>query len=171
MRLGEVTAMPEPCGGQDEGPYRRVRAACCHAVVPVPPSVLTPIAPQRCRELLESGYVGRVVIPIDTLPTALPVIYRVVGDTIAFRTAIGTKLTAALNHTTVGFEVDDFDRDRRAGWSVLVTGVAHVVINPTTIAELDRADVPTWMAAESLCYVQIDIERVSGRRLEPAGQE
>lgn len=132
----------------------------------VPPSVLSTLPPQRCRELLVENDVGRVVIPIDELPTALPVCYRVVGDAIVFRTAIGTKLTAALSHATVGFEVDAIDRDEHAGWSVLVTGIAHLVINPARITELDRAEIPTWMATEALCYVEISIGRISGRLLQ-----
>lgn len=131
--------------------------------------MLSQLAPERCRELLASEDVGRVVIPNPTRPTALPVTYRVVGDAIVFRTTVGTKLTAALDHATVGFQVDQIDHERHTGWSVLATGIAHVVINPATIAELDRADVPTWIATGSLCYVEIDIQRVSGRIMERPG--
>lgn len=134
--------------------------------MPVPESVLSTIPAQRCRELLAGYDVGRVVIPIDTLPTALPVTYRLVDGVIVFRTAIGTKLTAALDHAIVGFEVDDVDHQWHTGWSVLVTGRAQLVINPARIAQLDAADIPTWMAADRLCYVQIGIDRISGRRLE-----
>lgn len=131
--------------------------------------MLSQLPPERCRELLESADVGRVVIPNPARPTALPVTYRVVGDSIVFRTTIGTKLTAALDHATVGFQVDDIDHERHTGWSVLATGVAHVIINPATMAELDRADVPTWIASEGLCYVEIDIQGISGRVMERPG--
>jgi uncharacterized protein len=58
------------------------------------------------------------------------------GDTIVFRTDPGTKL----NHgprARVSFEVDSFDRARRAGWSVVATGRLEEV-TPYDAATFER---------------------------------
>ena len=74
----------------------------------------------ECHALLATAQIGRVVLSIDALPAALPVNYRLIDDAIVFRTAPGTKLTAALRHTVVGFELDEIDPATRSGWSALV---------------------------------------------------
>lgn len=129
---------------------------------------LDAISDDECRELLAGGEVGRVIVSIDALPAAFPVNYRLIDDVIVFRTAPGTKLTAALHHTVVGFEVDDFDPATRSGWSVLVVGTSQVVSDPVEIARLDRAGLLSWAPLPAPRYVQIGIQRISGRRLSNA---
>jgi len=119
----------------------------------------------ECRALLATAQIGRVVLSIDALPAALPVNYRLIDDAIVFRTAPGTKLTAALRHTVVGFEVDEIDRATRSGWSVLVVGTSDVVSDPPEIARLDRAGLRSWAPISAPRYVRISIQRISGRRL------
>jgi nitroimidazol reductase NimA-like FMN-containing flavoprotein (pyridoxamine 5'-phosphate oxidase superfamily) len=119
----------------------------------------------ECRALLATAQIGRVVLSIDALPAALPVNYRLIDDAIVFRTAPGTKLTAALRHTVVGFEVDEIDRATRSGWSVLVVGTSDVVSEPPEIARLDRAGLRSWAPISAPRYVRISNQRISGRRL------
>jgi nitroimidazol reductase NimA-like FMN-containing flavoprotein (pyridoxamine 5'-phosphate oxidase superfamily) len=119
----------------------------------------------ECRALLATAQIGRVVLSIDALPAALPVNYRLIDDAIVFRTAPGTKLTAALRHTVVGLGVDEIDRATRSGWSVLVVGTSDVVSDPPEIARLDRAGLRSWAPISAPRYVRISIQRISGRRL------
>ena len=119
----------------------------------------------ECHALLATAQIGRVVLSIDALPAALPVNPRLIDDAIVFRTGPGTKLTAALRHTVVGFEVDEIDPPTRSGWSVLVVGTSDVVSDPTEIARLDRAGLHSWAPISAPHYVRISIQRISGRRL------
>ncbi len=132
--------------------------------MPLSPA-LDVISDDECRDLLASAEIGRVIVSIDALPAALPVNHWLIDDTIVFRTAPGTKLTAALNHTVVGFEVDEIDPATRSGWSVLVIGTSNVVSDPAEIARLDRAGLRSWAPVAAPHYVQIRIQRISGRRL------
>jgi nitroimidazol reductase NimA-like FMN-containing flavoprotein (pyridoxamine 5'-phosphate oxidase superfamily) len=132
--------------------------------MPLSPA-LDVISDDECRDLLATAEVGRVIVSIDALPAALPVNHWLIDDTIVFRTAPGTKLTAALNHTIVGFEVDEIDPATRSGWSVLVIGTSNVVSDPAEIARLDRAGLRSWAPVAAPHYVQIRIQRISGRRL------
>jgi uncharacterized protein len=123
------------------------------------------IPEDECRNLLATAEIGRVVVSVDALPAALPVTYRVIEDAIVFRTAPGTKLTAAVNDAVVGFEVDALDPATRSGWSVLVVGTSHVVADPAEIADLDLAGIRSWVAMDLPYYVKIRTQRISGRRL------
>ena len=122
----------------------------------------------ECLELLAGARVGRVVVSIDAMPAALPVNYTMIGREIYFRTAAGTKLSAAVNRTVVAFQVDDFDAASAAGWSVLVVGPARLVTDPGERALLDRAGIHSWVVADPPHYVAIGMDRVTGRRLPSA---
>jgi len=116
--------------------------------------------------LLAGSEIGRVIVSIDALPAALPVSYLVVDDSVVFRSAPGSKLTAAVRHTVVGFQVDEFDREQHTGWSVLVVGNSDVVTDEAEIAKLDSAGVPSWFPDALPHYVRIGLQRISGRRLD-----
>lgn len=135
-----------------------------------PANGLSVLSEEQCRELLVTAEIGRVIISISALPAAFPVTYRLVGDAIVFRTAPGTKLTAAVDQAVVGFEVDEPDPRTRSGWSVLVVGSSHVISDPTEIAELEAADVTSWLDDDLKHYVKIDMQRVSGRWLNRPGE-
>lgn len=77
--------------------------------------------------LLAGGDVGRVGITIGAMPAIFPVNYRVIDGAVVFRTSAGSKMSAAAMGAVVAFEVDDYERDSRSGWSVLVVGRAEVV--------------------------------------------
>lgn len=131
-------------------------------------SGLIAIPETECRALLAAAQIGRVIVSIDALPAAFPVNYQVLGGSIVFRTASGTKLTSAVNRAVVGFEVDEIDPVERTGWSVLVVGMSRVVTDPDEVARLDRSGIPTWLKAIPPHYVRIDLDRVTGRRLVDA---
>lgn len=130
--------------------------------------VLSVISEPECRALLKLSEIGRVVVSVNALPAAFPVTYHAIDNALIFRTAEGTKLTAALRHTVVAFEVDEIDPQHRIGWSVLVVGMARVVTDPTQIAVLDRADFDSWLSPAGPHYVSISVDRITGRRLDSA---
>lgn len=119
---------------------------------------------EECLALLVGEGVGRVGLSMDALPVVLPVNYVVDGARIIFRTGQGTKLSAALRGAVVCFEVDDIDRRRRSGWSVVVTGTARQLTGPE---EAEAADLPLepWSSVTGDHFIAIHIDLVSGRRV------
>jgi nitroimidazol reductase NimA-like FMN-containing flavoprotein (pyridoxamine 5'-phosphate oxidase superfamily) len=82
-----------------------------------------------------------------------------------FRTAPGSKLTAATNRTVVAFEVDDHDRVERAGWSVLVVGQSEVVHDLDVRFKALDADLEPYAEGARTAIVRIQPSFVSGRRI------
>ena len=125
---------------------------------------------EECLQLLGTATLGRIGVSSGALPVVLPVNFYLDGDRILVRSSAGTKLDAALQDTVVAFEVDDFDAMYHAGWSVLVTGVAHVVDEAERVRALQRLPLVRWAPASDEDHVvSISTEMVSGRRLVPSG--
>ena len=122
---------------------------------------------QECLRLLGTATIGRVGIMHGALPVVLPVNFRLVGESIVFRTGAGTKLDAATADAIVAFEVDDVEPFSHAGWSVVVTGRARAVRPPHRLAELERANIPRWAPAGLDRIVEVSTEMVTGRRIVP----
>jgi hypothetical protein len=103
----------------------------------------------------------------------LPVNHAVSGQDVVFRTALGSKLSAAESENPVTFEADHYDPHRRAGWSVLVTGRAEMVYDDAEVAALNRLRLEPWPdAVDRSFWVRIRPTAVTGRRLPPgAGTE
>jgi nitroimidazol reductase NimA-like FMN-containing flavoprotein (pyridoxamine 5'-phosphate oxidase superfamily) len=121
------------------------------------------------RELLHQSDVGRVGVTMGAIPAIFPVNYAVIDDAIVFRTAPGSKLSAATSGAVVAFEVDDYDRRDRTGWSVLVVGRSEVVHDlDTTFKVLDSGLQPFAGGLRS-AIVRIDMEMISGRAIAGPG--
>ncbi len=124
----------------------------------------------ECLRLLATATLGRIGVSSGALPVVLPVNFHVDGDRILIRSSAGTKLDAALRDAVVAFEVDDFDAMYHSGWSVVITGVAHVVDDPDRLRELQRAPLVRWAPASADDHiVSISTEMISGRRLSASG--
>ncbi len=117
----------------------------------------------ECLRLLRTASLGRIAITTGALPTILPINFRVDGERILFRTGVGTKLDAATRGAVVAFEVDELEPMYHSGWSVVVVGVAREVENPTDQAMFTT---PRWAPGVIERLVEIDIEQISGRRLD-----
>jgi uncharacterized protein len=118
-----------------------------------------------CLRLLASVPVGRVGFYADGEVVLLPVNHAVDGQDVVFRTAGGSKLTAAEEQDLVAFEADSYDPQTRSGWSVLVTGRATVVYDEAEVSRLSRLDLHPWAAGvEHPFWVRIRPTSVTGRR-------
>ncbi len=118
-----------------------------------------------CLRLLASATIGRVGISVGALPVVLPVNFRLVDERIVFRTGIGTKLDAATANSVVAFEVDDFEPVSHTGWSVVVAGIAHEVVDHAALDALHSSDIPRWALSGESRVVAVDTDRISGRRI------
>jgi nitroimidazol reductase NimA-like FMN-containing flavoprotein (pyridoxamine 5'-phosphate oxidase superfamily) len=119
---------------------------------------------QECLDLLHASSFGRVGLEVGGWPVIFPVNYAMLSNGVAFRTAAGTKLRAALTHTAVAFEVDYTDPVSRSGWSVLVAGHATEVRDAPSMREAEKLPISPLAPGDRPHLVVIPIERISGRR-------
>ena len=119
----------------------------------------------ECMRLLRTQTFGRIAVSANALPVVLPVNFLVLGDQIVIRTRRGTTLAAATRNAIVAFEVDQFDEETGAGWSVLVQGIAREVLDPLNLAEANAAPLARWMDPLGSRHVSISIDLMSGRRV------
>ncbi len=138
-----------------------------------PAAALRELSRARCLELLATAGLGRVGVSLRALPVILPVRYAVIGGRVVFRTAPGSKLTAATRRSVVAFEADRHDPCGAWGWSVLVQGVASEVTDPAVQAaalQLLPDDLP-FLHGEPARLVAVDISLVSGRSFGAVPEE
>ncbi len=120
---------------------------------------------EECWALLEGADVGRVGVTIGALPAIFPVNYAVIDRRIVFRTAPGSKLTAASAGAVVAFQVDNYERADRSGWSVLAVGPAAVVHDLDVTFKVLAARLQPWAEGKRTNIVRITPGFLSGRRI------
>lgn len=120
---------------------------------------------EECLALLAAGQVGRVGVVVDGQPLVFPVNYVFEGRSVIVRTAFGTMLSGA-SLALVAFEIDDFDADRRSGWSVMVQGVGNDVTDALdlTSEHLQTVEVDPWAPGSRPRLLRIDARTITGRR-------
>ncbi len=124
----------------------------------------------RCLELLATVPVGRVSFFSDGEIVVLPVNFVMDGQVPVFRTARGSKLSAAEGQDLVAFEADEYDKDTHTGWSVLITGRAHAVYEDEEIERLSKLGVSPWVSAQDRPFwIRIRPSSISGRQTPAPG--
>jgi uncharacterized protein len=92
------------------------------------------------------------------------------GQDPVFRTARGSKLSAAEGQNVVAFEADDYDERTQSGWSVLVNGRAFGIYDEAEIARLSRLGLRTWATAvDRPFWIRIQPTSISGRLIPSPG--
>jgi hypothetical protein len=123
----------------------------------------------ECWALLATQPVGRVAIIVGHYPEVFPVNYAVQEKTILYRTGVGAKLHA-IHRSNVTFQADAIDPVHRAGWSVMVKGVAQEV-NPSrdrsVVSGSDVGGATPWAPGERGHLIRIVADQVTGRRVRP----
>jgi nitroimidazol reductase NimA-like FMN-containing flavoprotein (pyridoxamine 5'-phosphate oxidase superfamily) len=120
----------------------------------------------ECLELLRGDVVGRVGIVVHGAPLVLPVNYAMDGEAVVFRTGEGSKLSAA-GRAPACFELDGFDRDTHAGWSVLVSGRLEEVTEHqhAELVRLQGIGVSPWIPEGRDHWMRLDPTWITGRRV------
>jgi nitroimidazol reductase NimA-like FMN-containing flavoprotein (pyridoxamine 5'-phosphate oxidase superfamily) len=119
----------------------------------------------ECLRLLASVPVGRVGFFADGEIVVLPVNHIVDGDDVVFRTAYGSKLSAAGGQYLAAFEADHYDGQTQSGWSVLVSGRAEMLDAEADIQRLSRRGLHPWATAlQRPFWIRIRPTSVSGRQ-------
>ncbi|MGW0198765.1 pyridoxamine 5'-phosphate oxidase family protein [Nonomuraea sp. NPDC003201] len=116
--------------------------------------------PEECLRLISPGGIGRVTFSSSYGPAVLPVNYELHHGGIVFRIASGGPMDQEGVDIKIAFEVDKIDEVNREGWSVLVQGAAHHVME-----EVADSGVTPWAGGERGLYIRIVPQRITGHRI------
>lgn len=150
--------------------------ALCGAGLNLPPgqrsaaktALLDSMTAAECRQHVADGGIGSFLfVEPGRGPVAIPVNFRMDGDDVVFRTG-GGSVSAGLHERRVSFEVDRLDDALGEGWSVLVTGKAHIITDPAGLARAEALHIEPWAGGETPIYVRLTGRQVTGRRIMAA---
>jgi nitroimidazol reductase NimA-like FMN-containing flavoprotein (pyridoxamine 5'-phosphate oxidase superfamily) len=110
---------------------------------------------------LETQSFGRLGLSSDDRPQIFPVNFAVQNRTILFRTAGGVKLRELIHNKHVAFEADSIADDE--AWSVVVRGVASLVVEADETRVADTLSFPHWVPTLTYVYVRIAPSDIRGR--------
>ncbi|WP_225094542.1 pyridoxamine 5'-phosphate oxidase family protein [Streptomyces sp. CoH27] len=132
-----------------------------------PVARLVELSREEALGLLAGVPMGRVGFTHQALPVIRSVNHLVTdtGDVVIRTHAGAALLTSATASEVVVYEADHIDGDTHTGWSVMVTGVASRVTDPTTLSRY-HAELTPWVSRDMEYVVRIDAELVTGYRLE-----
>ncbi len=122
----------------------------------------------ECERLLREGVVARVAVCTPDGPHVVPVNYRVLEDSLVFRTSPYSVLGTYGRDAVLAVEVDSIDSELEVGWSVHARGRATVVTDPDEVVDIRRAwTAEPWAAGVRTLYVRLCWAELTGRRLAP----
>ena len=128
-----------------------------------------PIDRTECLLLLGAHAVGRLGITVRGRPLIYPVNYAVRVDALLFRTRQGSDMALGTDDRIVAFEIDGVDNLYHEGWSVLVVGNAsHVSAGPDE-PSFEDVHLTPWAEDDRDLFVRIDLDWVTGRRINHRG--
>jgi uncharacterized protein len=119
---------------------------------------------EECFRKLDVTHVGRVAVTDHALPAIVPVNYMCAGALIIFRTEPGGMLAKACDDTVVAFEIDGVDADGRAGWSVLVVGVAELLEGSSALRAVETGLVTAAGDGRDQ-FIAIPLGTITGREI------
>ncbi len=139
------------------------------STAPAPPS--TQLSTAEAWALARGSTTGRLAVVVDGAPDIFPVSHVVDHGTVVFRTAAGTKFSAASGRP-VAFEVDGYDVDDGSAWSVVVKGRAHEIRELGEIIDALELPLTPWHHGPKPRFVRIEPDSVTGVRLPaPTGDD
>ena len=117
----------------------------------------------ECLQLLAEEEIGRLAVVIGATPMILPVNYALDGEAIVFRTMPGSRLDVGQGHAA--FEVDCFDKQRKTGWSVLVTGHLEQVswYHAKEMERVQQLEVTPWAGGQRNLWLRLRPSFITGR--------
>jgi transcriptional regulator with XRE-family HTH domain len=127
--------------------------------------LLQELSPAECQAYLTPGGVGRFLFTTVRGPVAIPVNYRMLGQDVVFRTGRTAGAAAGAQLTQVSFDVDHIDEALGEGWSVLVSGDAHLVIDPDELEQVTALGITPWAGGQRDTYVRLTPREITGRRI------
>ncbi|WP_442810091.1 pyridoxamine 5'-phosphate oxidase family protein [Streptomyces sp. W16] len=139
-----------------------------------PPRRTVEIDETEALRLLGSVPMGRIAFTRQALPTIRPVNHILDDGNIVIRTHEGAALTSRTLQAdgpgvVVAYEADAIDPDTHLGWSVVVTGYAHLVTDTLELARY-QALLRPWVRQPMDYAVRIHPDLVTGLLLVPVDQ-
>jgi nitroimidazol reductase NimA-like FMN-containing flavoprotein (pyridoxamine 5'-phosphate oxidase superfamily) len=116
-------------------------------------------------ELLAGAPLGRIVFTERAMPAVRPVNHLVDDEAIILRSNMAAAIVGrAREGAVVCFEADDIDPVRHTGWSVIVTGMARLVLDPVAVRRYQQLLKP-WAEGEMDQVIVVTPQIVTGLRL------
>ncbi len=133
---------------------------------------LEELSESECWTLLRTVALGRLATPTSHGGVdVFPVNHVVDQGSIVFRTALGSKLTNALEAAEVAFEADNAapsleEQMQRLDdpWSVVIHGTAELITNHTELFDSFELKVRPWHVSNKPYFIRLVPTSVSGRR-------
>jgi hypothetical protein len=122
------------------------------------------LTPTECVHALRSVPTGRLLYTEDALPAVRQVTFAAPRSEIIIATD-NESWFARFDRTFVAFEAGHVESETRAGWSVVVLGHARTATGTEYLSGFDHTGPFPWTIQSSDCYLVLDIEYVTGRRL------
>jgi nitroimidazol reductase NimA-like FMN-containing flavoprotein (pyridoxamine 5'-phosphate oxidase superfamily) len=137
---------------------------------------LEELSESECWTLLRTVALGRLATPTSHGGVdVFPVNHVVDQGSIVFRTALGSKLTNALEAAEVAFEADNAapsleEQVRRLDdpWSVVIHGTADLITYHTELFDSFELKVRPWHVSNKPYFIRLVPTSVSGRRFHVA---
>lgn len=117
----------------------------------------------ECWELVERTVVGRIAMCLEGRAHIFPINFVRDRDSIVFRTAVGTKLSAT-RHRHVAFEIDGYEPEQSTAWSVIIAGWAAEIESNVEWSGVDHLALFPWHVAPKAHFVRVAADEISGRR-------
>lgn len=131
-------------------------------------STVEELSENVCWALLRTTDVGRLAVIVGDHPEIFPINYVVDHATVVFRSAEGTKVTAALNDHPVAFETDGYDPETGLAWSVVVKGEATTFQTIEEATDSFNLELHPWQAGKKERFITIRPTEITGRRFPRA---
>lgn len=132
---------------------------------------LTELTREQALRLLGSVPLGRIAFTQHALPAIRLVNHLLDRGDIIIRSHSGTAIVsaaAAAQGAVVAYEADAVDPNDHHGWSVIVTGTAHLVTDPGQVAHYQQALTP-WVTGDMDQVIRVRPGIVTGYRLDGEG--
>ncbi|MDF3289584.1 pyridoxamine 5'-phosphate oxidase family protein [Streptomyces silvisoli] len=130
------------------------------------PSRMVELSEAEALELLAGVSLGRVVFSQQALPAIRPVSHIVDDGQVVFLVHDGAAiLSPTAERGVVAYEADELDPSRHTGWSVIVTGTAHLVSDSAEVSRY-RTKLTPWTETGTAHVIRISPEIITGYRLE-----
>ena len=133
--------------------------------------VLERLNEAECMELLANSGAGRLVYSSRYGPTALPVTYKIDGESIVvgtwdpalFDEDLRTGIAQAEYQVMV--EADEIDTQAREGWFVMARGPAHHLDTEAESASFMDAGLEPWIEGVPAHFIRVNPTTIFGTRI------
>lgn len=126
------------------------------------------LSASACWTLLRATGIGRLAVWVADHPEIFPINYVVDHSSLVFRTAAGTKLSAALSGVPVTLEIDGYEASANRAWSVVVKGTSEQIRGVEALTNTLTLPLLPWQNEPKGRFVRINPTAVSGRRFPVA---